>query len=416
MSKKRVLFCFRICMTVGVLINFFGAPSKIVAQFQTQTSGTQNSYLNHENAFYTPLSQSYDQPQWQPSQQMPAQLLETQQSTPPFLEHHPPQTTSQQTTMQYAQEDWKDGFSNSFYGSSIPLVASRNHSDQRIDGTLIKRGTPQILEPRGPRYDHWSNQSRNNSTWQLLPAGLIYPSYMAGAKESRMSTQLVKQDDFGWVWDATLGGRTGILRYGSQDKVLPEGFQIDIEGAVALRMNLEHERDMMANDFRFGFPITFGNKYWQFKTGYYHVSSHMGDEHMITNGTWSDRINYYRDSIVLGISRRFFQHFRAYAETACAVFGKGEETENWEFQFGVEFAPVYPANGFRGSPFVAVNAQLFEELDYSGYLCVQAGWMWRGESNQMFRVGMQYINGYDDQYEFHYENIQKIGFGIWYDF
>ena len=406
MIKVRILFLFRVYLITGILIGLSGYCSELIAQAQTYQLSEQNFYYNPNAMFDMPLSQSYDQPQWYPNQSPSIPQSDSSQLFQPV----------EQPAQSLIQEDWKDGFSNSFYGESSHLIASRNHSGQRITATTIKRGTSQVLEPRAPRYDHWSNPSKSHSTWQLLPSGLIYSSYLAGAKEPRTSAQVVKQDGFGWIWDASLGGRAGIVRYGSQESVLPEGFQIDIEGAVALRMNLEHERDMMANDFRFGFPITFGNKYWQFKTGYYHVSSHMGDEYMITNNAMSDRINYYRDSIVLGISRRFCQHFRVYAETAYAAFGCGEQTDPWEFQFGIEFAPIYPANGFRGSPFVAVNAQLFEELDFSGYLCVQAGWMWRGASNQMFRIGLQYINGYDDQYEFHYDNIQKIGFGIWYDY
>jgi len=321
-------------------------------------------------------------------------------------------------------QDWKDGFSDSFYeGITYPPVTASannygNYGQPRTgspDVPTVRRGTPQPLNPRYPNYDHWENKMEQPWKWQLLPSGLIYPSYLAGPKEPRMASMWVHQKDFGWVWDCVLGGRAGILRYGSREKVLPEGFQLDIEGAVALRMNLEHDRDMMANDFRFGLPLTFGNKHWQAKFGYYHVSSHMGDEHMITNNDMSSRINYYREALALGISRRLWRDVRIYGETGFA-FLTGEETEPWEFQFGIEYAPIYPANCWWGAPFLAVDAHLFQELDFSGYLCVQVGWLWRSESNHIFRIGLQYLNGYDDQYEFHHQNVQKIGFGVWYDF
>lgn len=319
---------------------------------------------------------------------------------------------------------WKDGFSSSFYEGTnatltTPIMATANTYDASRfdlpDPPAFSRGTVKPLEPRYPNYDHWGNKSVQPWKWQLMPSGLIYTSYLAGAKEPRMASVWNHQEGFGWVWDCVLGGRAGLIRYGSQDKVLPEGFQLDMEGAVALRMNMEHERDMMANDFRAGFPVTFGNKCWQGKFGYYHVSSHMGDEYMITNNDMSPRINYYREALALGISRRLWQDVRIYAEADWA-FDTGTETEPWIFQFGVEYAPIYPANCWWGAPFLAVNAQIFQELDYSGYVCIQAGWLWRSASNHAFRIGVQYLNGYDDQYEFHKQNVQKIGFGAWYDY
>ena len=70
-------------------------------------------------------------------------------------------------------------------------------------------------------------------TWQSLPQGLIYRSYLAGPKEPRLGAQAINIDDEDWDWtlDGTLGARVGILRYGTRDPIWPVGFQIDIEGA-----------------------------------------------------------------------------------------------------------------------------------------------------------------------------------------
>ena len=278
---------------------------------------------------------------------------------------------------------------------------------------VFRQNSAQTLVPRYPSYDHWSELSEQPWTLQLLPHGLIYPSYLAGMKEPRIATMWVHDKNFKNVWDASLGGRAGLLRFGTPNAVLPEGVQLDIEGAVLLRMDIEHERDMMADDFRAGVPLTFGGRKWQFKFAYYHLSSHLGDEHMLRTG--DARLNYVRDSLVFAVARRFWRDWRTYAETAWAFF-TGDETEPWEFQFGLEYAPVCPAHGFRGTPFAAVNLHLFQELNYSGYLCCQVGWQWRGASNQLFRMGLQYLNGHDDQFEFHNRTTEKLGFGIWYDF
>ena len=312
-----------------------------------------------------------------------------------------------------------------YYGNPGVFVAENSYEEayqsQTFPGGYLAMGNKPVfresnaktLVPRHPSYDHWSELSDQPWTLQLMPKGLIFSSYLAGMKEPRLATMWVHDENFNWVWDATLGGRAGLIRFGTPNAVLPEGIQLDMEGAVLLRMDMEHGRDMMANDFRAGVPLTFGGKEWQFKTGYYHLSSHLGDEHLLRTG--DSRINYYRDCLVLAVARRFWQDWRGYAETAWAFY-TGEETQPWEFQFGLEYSPIYPAHGFRGTPFAAVNLHLFQELNYSGYLCCQVGWQWRGSSNQLFRLGLQYLNGYDDQFQFHHLTTNKIGFGIWYDF
>ena len=65
---------------------------------------------------------------------------------------------------------------------------------------------------------------------------------------------------------------------------------------------------------------------------------------------------------------------------------------------------------------MALNGQIREEVDYGGSFVVQAGWQWRGSSNHLFRVGVQYFTGKSDQYEFYRRNEEMFGIGLWYDF
>ena len=66
-----------------------------------------------------------------------------------------------------------------------------------------------------------------------LPNGLIYRSYLAGVKEPRFALVQSHLRDFGTTWDASLGGRVAIVRYGTQNAYHPEGYEIDLEGGAA---------------------------------------------------------------------------------------------------------------------------------------------------------------------------------------
>jgi len=250
-------------------------------------------------------------------------------------------------------------------------------------------------------------------SWTLIPEGLIYRSYQAGPKESRFGSVWFQEQRRGSaLWDIALGGRVGVLRYGNKSAVHPEGWQLDLEGAAFPRLDIDEGRDLVSADFRFGIPLTYGMGRYQMKVGYYHLSSHLGDEFIERTG--ARRINYVRDAVVWAHSYFLSPDLRTYGEIAYSYNVDGG-AEPWEIQFGLEYAPPCPT-GVRGAPFVAVNALLQQEHDYSGMFTMQAGWAWRNAVGRLFRAGVHYHNGKSPQYEFFNQNEEQIGVGIWYDY
>jgi len=250
-------------------------------------------------------------------------------------------------------------------------------------------------------------------SWQLLPDGLIYRSYLAGVKEPRFASAWVHDRDLGWIWDIALGGRVGVLRYGTANHLWPEGWQIDLEGAAFPRLDLGRDRDLVSADFRFGVPLTYGAGQLKTKLAFYHLSSHLGDEYMVRYQTLA-RINYSRDVLVWGNSWHLTPSLRLYAEAAWAFYCDGG-SKPWEFQFGADYSPIWPGD-LRGVPFLALNTHLRQEVDFGGNFVLQTGWQWRGYSGHLFRLGLQYYTGNSDQYETFRRYEEKVGLGLWYDY
>ncbi|WP_425400572.1 DUF1207 domain-containing protein [Aeoliella sp.] len=249
---------------------------------------------------------------------------------------------------------------------------------------------------------------------QWLPDGLIYRSYMAGPREPKMQLVHLEETSSGeTLWDVILGGRRALWRNGTSNPMRPEGWELDIEGAAIIRLNLDHERDVDVSDFRFGVPLTYGCGQWQYKFGYYHLSSHLGDEWIVRTPGW-ERKNYVRDAIIFGASYNPTPAWRLYGETAYAFFTAGG-AEPWEFQFGAEYAQP-GVTGSRGTPFFATNGHLREEINFGGDYALQFGWLWRGESGSQFRAGFQWLTGHSNYYQFYDESEEQYGLGIWYDF
>lgn len=254
----------------------------------------------------------------------------------------------------------------------------------------------------------------NGYTWQVAPSGIIYRSYLAGPHEPRISFTPFFSSDHAY-WDATIGGRGGILRYGDNHPLHPQGWQLDCYGAAIVRMDSENQQDMDAADFVFGFPLTYGIANWQFKMGYAHLSSHLGDEFAIRNpGALDDRVNYVRDGIVWGTSWFPVAACRLYGELDWAIHNSGG-SEPVHFQFGNELSRPGPT-GLHGSPFLALNGRMREELNYGGDVTAQTGWLWRGETGKVFRIGGHYYQGKSSQSQFYNLTEEQIGMGLWYDF
>lgn len=262
--------------------------------------------------------------------------------------------------------------------------------------------------------DQWVDSASTPFESQFLPEGFIYPSYLAGRKEPRLQSVFTNEDGYGWLWDITLGSRVPLYRFGTADPIAPEGFQIDMEGAALLRLDFERDRELAATDYRAGLPLTYGTRHWQYKFAYYHVSSHLGDQYLIDR--FREKKHYVRDELVLGLAWRPYEPVRVYGEAGWA-FNTGDTTEPWEFQLGAEYSPVYhPETAKSGTPFAAVHGHLFEELDFGGYLNIQIGWQWRSRINSRFRLGAEFYDGCDDQFQFHALYQRKYGIGFWYDF
>ncbi len=265
-----------------------------------------------------------------------------------------------------------------------------------------------------PYCDECEVREGNDWTWQFLPQSLMYKTYLAGPKEPRLGTALLyNQTTNRWIMDSSLGARVGLIRFGTPDDLPPEGWQLDVEGAVFPRFDADKNLNLQSADVRFGLPLTWARGPYQAKVGFTHVSSHLGDDYMFLN-PGSVPVNYVRNSMVLGMGYFLTDHFRMYGEAGYA-FSRSGGAEEWEFQVGSEYLPLELGPG--GAPFFAANSQFREENKYAAGLNVMAGWAWHGtRTDHILRVGAQYYYGKSSQYAFFRNHDELIGIGMWYDF
>lgn len=249
--------------------------------------------------------------------------------------------------------------------------------------------------------------------WQLLPKGVLYHTYWASAAEPRMSVNAVDiNGNSGPYINSSIGGRVPIVRFGSRD--MTEGWQFDILGGAKLRQNAGDDWDVVTVDFRYDLLLTHAIGPHRWKFGFYHVSAHLGDEYMLKHPT-EPRLNFLRDTLVMGYSYYALPELRLYGEVGYAF--NYDISRPLEFQFGFDYGPA-GKTGPYGAPFIAMNGHLREELDYGGNFALQAGWAWRsdGMNTGTFRTGLYYYDGKSPQFSFYNRYERQVGWGIWYDY
>ncbi|WP_342190181.1 DUF1207 domain-containing protein [Stieleria varia] len=250
--------------------------------------------------------------------------------------------------------------------------------------------------------------------WEVLPDGLLWHSYLADPHEPRISMVITQNNNADFFWDATLGGRVGLLRYGTSGALDPKGWQWDLEGAVMTRLDLQHAEDVESMDYRFGTLITKSEGPWAMKFGYFHISSHVGDEFLVRNPTFT-RINYVTESMILGASYKPVDAIRLYGEMANA-FRASDGARRYQFQTGAEFTPA-PNRPGKLMPFAAAHFNFRQAVDYDVSTSVQVGMGYLGpKSGRRLRFGLHYSDGPTSQYEFFTRRESIAGLGIWFDY
>lgn len=266
-----------------------------------------------------------------------------------------------------------------------------------------------------PRFDdEVLDQSDEYFEYQVLPKGLLYHSYLAGEKEPRFNAVWLSETGRGLVWETQLGGRVGIFGCTNFDEVNPRAWQIDLEGGAQARVDPQQESDLEATDYRFGLLSTWRRGRNAYKVGYYHLSSHIGDEYLLANPGFT-RLNYVRDSAIVGVIHYLTDDMQVYGEVAYAA-GHEDGAEPLELQYGYQYTPLR-AYGLKGAPYFGINGHTREDFNWITSINTVAGWQWRGEeSNHLFRVGLQYYTGPALQWQFVGRNETLCGAGLWFDY
>lgn len=298
-------------------------------------------------------------------------------------------------------------------GGLVPGVGPS--PDTHSPTPFVHNGLPDVAPPPQQYRDPFRAETKNGGIYTGLPRTLLWEPPMAMPREPRflvMPTTLSNGTTEQTI-DTSIGATIGLLR--GEPAGWKTAVQSDFFAVVTSRFS-RHDY-LVDTDYRYGFPITFSRGPWQWKIGYEHLSSHLGDE--IQQVTGQQPINYIKDEVVLGVGRFLKDgRFRVYGEAAWAAHQNVPgDPSPFRFDLGTEWVRRR-CTGPWGQPFVASNVRFDGSADYDPSFALQAGWIWRDGTRRFgeARVFGQYYTGYAPYGQFYNTRESWFGLGVAFDY
>lgn len=283
---------------------------------------------------------------------------------------------------------------------------------------VVKNKKKQAQEEPLPRPRREDLLKREHFDWdvEFAPERDLYRTYLADPRQSKSGSKVQfpvrgKSEDNIKI-ENVLGGHRPLVGWTDPAHADTE-MQLQIEAAVFSRFDIQEGWDMDAADYRFGFPFLYRSGDVVLKIHPYHITSHLGDEYISRENRKRD--SYHLNELAVGLSFPFNQPWRVYAELGIAMY-TGPETDNGRAQVGAEY--VLPLVSERIAPFLAIDLQTRNEIDWSWNASAMAGLMLIPKTGMGhgLRGTLEYYRGNDAQTQFKGDREHYLAIGFAADF
>lgn len=205
-----------------------------------------------------------------------------------------------------------------------------------------------------------------------------------------------------------------------------DGWQIGILGGVFAQFNLDAEsKDLVNADYVIGIPVSWRSGLFSTRVRFFHQSSHLGDEFLLSNpGITRVDLSYEVLEAILSLDAPGGWG-RVYAGGATALHVKPSTIDRNSVHWGMELrgptiaAPLLakPIPGTRFTPIFGADFQAFEELNWTSNYNIAGGVEWsKAGGDRRFRLLVNYYRGYTPYGQFFGTKMEMVGFGFYLSF
>jgi hypothetical protein len=208
-----------------------------------------------------------------------------------------------------------------------------------------------------------------------------------------------------------LGDSFGLLRLGGP--AAGEGLQLDVVGSIFAQFNaLAPSRDLINADYIIGAPLTFRRKGFGVRAKFYHQSSHLGDEYLLSDEA-VERENLSFESVELLVSQEV-RALRVYAGIERIFRREPDTLPDRLFHGGVE---LRSGRARRIQLVGGVDVKSTELHDWSPAVSIRGGVEvgrpgLNGHPGRLVMLLLETYNGPSPYGQFFQDDISYVGVGL----
>lgn len=260
------------------------------------------------------------------------------------------------------------------------------------------------LSPEGGRGLHW------------LPRRALFEPLMADPRWPRLSGTMTRYsengDGLGRVWSGNFGAAPPLLgwdgRRGGQ-------WQLGAQAAVFTLWDMDTlSNDHLNADYLVGFPLFYRRGRFSAMARLYHVSTHLGDEYMLTHPS-VPRVNLSYEAVDAVLSWQADDRLRVYGGAGRMIRRDPKDTAAGSLQAGAEYQHRRAYGTWRLRPVLALDLQKHAKSGWASTdLSARAGVSMehRTFASRRALLAFEFYNGKDPNGQFFRRTVRHVGLGL----
>lgn len=242
---------------------------------------------------------------------------------------------------------------------------------------------------------------------EILPQKKLFKPFVADPTQPSFAVRLTGKVGGNRMAEINMGDEFGIARWNAGANKI----QFGVMGGVAGRFDISRiTNDFQVADFSLAFPVDFVADKWGLRAMYWHTSSHVGDDYIITNGVVPTQLEkHVTDDFRLIGDYRPLPELRLYGGMYYAFNIIPHTSDRWHTQCGVEGEKRVENHAW----FAAANLTAHAKYGWQPSFTSRAGWKYYGQTSsaslfgEFFSGHLPYLS-FSDQTETHW----SFGFSI----
>ncbi len=194
-----------------------------------------------------------------------------------------------------------------------------------------------------------------------------------------------------------------------------DGLQVNISGGLFAQFNMDtSSKDLINADYTIGFPVTYRRGHSSARLRFYHQSSHLGDEYILSNNP--QRINLSFESLEFVISRDWIP-LRVYLGGEYLFRRDPSDLKRFLFHGGIElYGSLDPNKNSRWITGFDIKAMEEHEWSIDSSLSLGREFGAARPGNRRLRIMLEGYKGHTPYGQFYKEKIYYYGLGVYLGF